>query len=233
MTVVSMSNKEFSRLDVLLDLEAGRITIREAGELMGLRRRQVYRLVKAFRERGATSLVSRRRGRSSNNRLPAAVRDLAMAIVKERYADFGPTLAAEKLAEAHGCRVSHETLRQWMMEDGLWLDRRRRLPSVHQPRNRRERVGELVQIDGSTHASFETRGPACTLIVYIDDATSHPTRGFRAVRVNARLFARDPGLCGAVWTPDRLLLRQARDLPGQQAGCGRRRRHDPVWPGAA
>src|SRR3954470_2242944 len=81
-------------------------------------------------------------------------------------------LAAEKLAEGHGCRVSRETLRQWMMEDGLWLGRRRRLPSVHQPRNRRERIGELVQIDGSTHAWFETRGPACTLIVYIDDATS-------------------------------------------------------------
>ena len=172
MTVVSMSDKEFSRLDVLLDLEAGRSTIQDAGELMGLRRRQVFRLVKAFRERGATSLVSGRRGRPSNNRLPAAVRDLAMAIVTERYADFGPTLAAEKLAEGHGCRVSRETLRQWMMADGLWLDRRRRLPSVHQPRNRRERVGELVQIDGSTHAWFETRGPACTLIVYIDDATS-------------------------------------------------------------
>jgi hypothetical protein len=172
MTVVSMSDKEFSRLDVLLDLQAGRITIRDAGELMGLCRRQVFRLVKAFRERGATSLVSGRRGRPSNNRLPAAVRDLAMAIVTERYADFGPTLAAEKLAEGHGCRVSRETLRQWMMADGLWLDRRRRLPSVHQPRNRRERVGELVQIDGSTHAWFETRGPACTLIVYIDDATS-------------------------------------------------------------
>jgi hypothetical protein len=172
MTVVSMSDKEFSRLDVLLDLEAGRITIRDAGERMGLRRRQVFRLVKAFRQRGAASLVSCRRGRLSNNRLPKAVRDLAMAIVTERYADFGPTLAAEKLAEVHGCRVSRETLRQWMIEDGLWLDRRRRLPSVHQPRNRRERVGELVQIDGSTHAWFETRGPACTLIVYIDDATS-------------------------------------------------------------
>src|SRR4051812_49027405 len=122
MTVVSMSDKEFSRLDVLLDLEGGRITIRDAGERMGLRRRQVFRLVKAFRQRGAASLVSCRRGRLSNNRLPKAVRDLAMVIVTERYADFGPTLAAEKLAEVHGCRVSRETLRQWMIEDGLWLD---------------------------------------------------------------------------------------------------------------
>jgi transposase len=115
--MVASMNKELSRLDVLLDLEAGRITIREAGERMGLSHRQVFRLVKAFRQRGAASLVSCRRGRPSNNRLPAAVRDLAMAIVKERYADFGPTLAAEKLAEVHGCRVSRETLRKWMVED--------------------------------------------------------------------------------------------------------------------
>src|SRR5215207_848004 len=168
MTVVSMSDKEFSRLDVLLDLQAGRITIRDAGELMGLCRRQVFRLVKAFRERGATSLVSGRRGRPSNNRLPAAVRDLAMAIIKERYADFGPTLAAEKLAEGHGCRVSRETLRQWMMADGLWLGRRRRLPFVRQPRTRGEGAGELVEVGGPAHPGWEPRGPAGTVLVYFD-----------------------------------------------------------------
>ena len=95
-----------------------------------------------------------------------------MALVKERYADFGPTLAAEKLRENHACLVSRETLRKWMIEDGLWKDRKHRLPPVHQPRHRRERVGELVQIDGSRHYWFENRGPECTLIAYIDDATS-------------------------------------------------------------
>src|SRR5215211_4054301 len=78
----------------------------------------------------------------------------------------------EMLSQRHGCRVSRETLRQWMIAEGLWLDRRRRLPSVHQPRNRRARVGELVQIDGSQHFWFENRGPECTLIAYVDDATS-------------------------------------------------------------
>ena len=72
-----------------------------------------------------------------------------MALVRERYADLGPTFAAEKLTELHGFGISRETLRHWMIEDGLWLDRRRRLPSVHQPRNRRECLGKLVQIDGS------------------------------------------------------------------------------------
>src|SRR3954454_4802101 len=134
MTVVSMSGKEFSRLDVLLDVEAGRLTVGEACAVMDLGRRQVFRLLAAFRAHGATGLVSRRRGRPSNNRLPAAVRDLLMALVLERYADFAPTLACEKLAQLHGCRVSRETLRKWMIADGLWLDPHRRASVAHSPR---------------------------------------------------------------------------------------------------
>ena len=95
-----------------------------------------------------------------------------MALVKAHYADFGPTLALEKLVENHACLVSRETLRKWMIEDGLWRGRKHRLPSVHQPRRRRDRIGELVQIDGSQHHWFENRGPECTLIAYVDDATS-------------------------------------------------------------
>src|SRR4051812_50140446 len=101
MTVVSMSDKEFSRLDVLLDLEAGRITIRGAGERMGLRRRQGFRLVKAFRQRGAASLGSCRRGRLSNKRPPQAVRGLPLAVVTERHSDFGPALGAGEVGA--GC----------------------------------------------------------------------------------------------------------------------------------
>lgn len=128
--------------------------------------------VAGLRQRGAASLASKRRGKPSNNRVPAAVRELTMSLVKAHYADFGPTLAAEKLHEHQSCLVSRETLRKWMIEDGLWIDRRRRLPSVHQPRNRRERIGELIQIDGSKQHGFENRGPECSLIAYLDDATS-------------------------------------------------------------
>ncbi len=117
-------------------------------------------------------MSKKRRGKPGNNRLPVSVRALVMTIIQERYPDFGPTLATEKLRENHGCPVSRETVRKWMMEEGLWLDRRRRLPSVHQPRNRQERMGELIQIDGSKHWWFENRGPQCTLLAYIDDATS-------------------------------------------------------------
>ena len=82
----------------------------------------------------------------------------ALSLVRERYSDFGPSLATEKLAEHHGCSVSRETLRGWMIGDGLWQDRRHRLASPHQPRRRRDCLGELVQIDGSEHAWFEDRG---------------------------------------------------------------------------
>jgi Winged helix-turn helix len=169
---VSMSSQEFSRLDVLLRVQSGRLRIADACSLIGLRRRQVFRLLRGLKRDGAASLVSKRRGRLSNHRLPDEARGLALAIVRERYRDFGPTLAAEKLAQAHGLRVSRETLRGWMLADGLWLDRRRRLPSPHQPRRRRDCLGELVQIDGSEHAWFEDRGPKCTLLAFVDDATS-------------------------------------------------------------
>ncbi len=172
MSVVSMSKQEFSRLDVLLQVQAGRLRIADACGLVGIRRRQLFRLLRGLRQNGAAGLISKRRGRPSNNRLPAEVRDLAVSLVRDRYADFGPTLAAEKLAELHGCKVSRETLRGWMIAAGLWIDRRHRLPSPHQPRRRRDCLGELVQIDGSEHAWFEDRGPACTLLAFVDDATS-------------------------------------------------------------
>jgi hypothetical protein len=170
--VLSMSKQEFSRLDVLLRVQSGRLRVSDACVLIGLQRRQVFRLLRGLKQDGATSLLSKRRGRPSNHRLPAEVRALALSIVRDRYADFGPTLAAEKLAEHHGCSVSHETLRGWMIADGLWQDRRHRLPSPHQPRRRRDCLGELVQIDGSEHAWFEDRGPPCTLLAFVDDATS-------------------------------------------------------------
>jgi hypothetical protein len=171
MTVLSMSKQEFNRLDVLLRVQSGRLRVADACALMGLHRRQVFRLLRGLRQDGAASLLSRRRGRPSNHRLPTEVHTLALSIVRERYVDFGPTFAAEKLAELHGCSVSRETLRCWMIADGLWVDRRHRLASPHQPRRRRDCLGELVQIDGSEHAWFETRGETCTLLAFVDDAT--------------------------------------------------------------
>src|ERR1700748_2187423 len=172
MTVIAMSRAEIARMNVLQDLAASRIKITEAATLMGLGRRQVFRLAKAYARRGPAALVSRKRGRLSNHAYPADLRDAAIGIIRERYPDFGPTLAAEKLAELHDIHLARETVRQWMIAAGLWKDRHARLKAVHHARDRRDCLVELIQIDGSEHWWFEGRGPHCTLLVYIDDATS-------------------------------------------------------------
>ena len=172
MTVIAMSRTEIDRMSVLQDLAASRIKVTEAATLMGLGRRQAFRLAKAYGQHGPQALVSRRRGRPSNRCYPTALHAEVIGIIKERYPDFGPTLAAEKLAELHDIHLARETVRQWMITAGLWKDRRARLKAVHQPRYRRDCLGELIQIDGSEHWWFEGRGPRCTLLVYIDDATS-------------------------------------------------------------
>jgi winged helix-turn helix protein len=172
MTVIAMSGQELDRMQVLQDLCAKRITASEAAGLMRLTRRQVFRLARRYREDGPVALVSRRRGHLSNRHHPACVRAEALALIKAHYADFGPTLAAEKLAERHNLRLGVETLRQWMLADGIWKDRKQRLPRIYQPRYRRTCLGELIQIDGCEHWWFESRGPQCTLLAFVDDATS-------------------------------------------------------------
>ena len=103
--------------------------------------------------------------------MPDELGSQAIEIVRERYVDFGPTLACEKLLELHDLQVSRETLRAWLIGAGIWIPRRERVRTAHQPRHRRECLGELVQLDGCEHAWFEDRGPGCTLLVYVDDAT--------------------------------------------------------------
>lgn len=164
--------KEVDRLEVIREVAARRLRQREGAERLRMGVRQVKRLVRRLREEGAKGLRSRRRGRRAPNAIGPEVRGEMMALVRERYEDFGPTLAHEKLTEVHGYGVSVETLRQWMIADGLWQGRQRSAARVHQSRPRRPALGELVQIDGSPHAWFEDRGLRCTLIVFIDDATS-------------------------------------------------------------
>ena len=158
----------------------------EAARRLGLSERQVKRLARRYRERGAAGLVSGRRGRRSNNAFDEAFREAVMDLVRTRYRDFGPTFASEKLVEEHGLRLSAETLRGWMIEDGLWRAKARREIREHPSRPRRECLGDLVQIDGSPHDWFEGRGPSCTLIVYVDDATSRLlAAGFFSVETTA------------------------------------------------
>jgi hypothetical protein len=170
MGLIAMSERDLQRIEILSKVIAERMTVVSAAHVLDLSTRQVRRLLERIRTGGAASIRHKAIGRPSNNRICDGVRDYAMAIVRERYADFGPTLAAEKLAERDGLTVSRETLRQWMSEAGLWLSRKQRR-TFHQPRLRREAYGELVQIDGSEHRWFEDRGAPCSLLVFIDDAT--------------------------------------------------------------
>ena len=168
---VLMSERELNRVEVLSQVTQGRMSTTNAANVLGLSRRQVHRLLKTFQSDGPAAIRHKARGRASNNRIDPAVREFAVTLVRENYIDFGPTFAAEKLHEDHGLKVSRETLRKWMQDAGIWLSRVQRR-TFHQPRLRRECFGELIQIDGSDHHWFEDRGPACTLLVFIDDATS-------------------------------------------------------------
>ena len=168
---VMMSERDLQRIEVLTEVLAGRRTVASAATVLDLSARQVGRLLLRYRDDGGGGLIHKGRGKPSNHRANEGVREYALELVRTQYRDFGPTLAIEALYEKHGIKVGRETLRTWMLEAGLWLSRKQR-KTFHQPRLRRESYGELVQIDGSDHRWFEARGEPCTLLVFIDDATS-------------------------------------------------------------
>lgn len=166
-----MSQPELTRLEVIQRIKRKTLRQRQAAELLSLSVRQVKRLCKAYQACGPGALISKRRGQASNNRLPEKTTKKARQLLRTRYHDFGPTLAQEKLA-IEGVSLSVETVRQLLIGEGLWQARRARRPVIHQLRERRARWGELIQIDGSPHDWFEGRAPKCTLLVFVDDATS-------------------------------------------------------------
>jgi transposase len=169
---ITMAMRELDRLKIIQAVVDGNLQPSRAAQRLGLTDRQIRRLVLRVRENGPAGIVSLRRGRPSNNRLTADIAQMALNLIRTRYEDFGPTLACEKLREIHGLYLSKETVRKIMADAGLWIPRKLRSPMIYQPRNRRHCLGELIQIDGSDHEWFEGRAPRCTLLVYIDDATS-------------------------------------------------------------
>jgi len=173
--LLAMSASERERSHVMRALSKGLLRQQEAAERLDLSVRQVKRLMRRWRALGDAGLVSRQRGRPSAQRMEASKRARIEELLRVKYPDFGATLAAEKLSEREGIEVSRETVRRIQMDLGLARARRRRSARVHSPRERRPRFGELIQIDGSPHDWFEGRGPRCTLIVFIDDATSRLT----------------------------------------------------------
>jgi transposase len=169
--VLLMSGEERDRLHLVRAFLEHGLSQREASERLGIGIRQFRRLVRSWKQDGDVGLVSRQRGRPSNRRLSDDRRARIAELLRDKYAGFGATLASEKLLELDGIKVSAETVRQMQIVQGLWKPKRRRVRRVFQLRERRARHGELVQIDGSPHDWFEGRGPRCTLIVFIDDAT--------------------------------------------------------------
>ena len=160
-----------NRLHVIRNIDLGLIHQAEAALQLDLSVRQIKRLLARYRQAGESGLISRHLGRPSNNRLPAVVREQVVLLIRSHYADFGPTLAWEKLTERHDLMLSVESTRHLMIAAGLWQSRARKPARCHPRRERRARRGELIQIDGSPHDWFEGRAPYCTLLVFIDDAT--------------------------------------------------------------
>lgn len=174
---IVMSMKETERISVLDNLVAKRIKQKHAASQLGISIRQVRRLMKRYKRDGAKGLMHKSRGRVGNRALPQEQKDRIVLLIREQYPDFGPTFACEKLLERHDIAVSEETVRQLMMQDQLWKAHHRKHVLIHTYRERRSCVGELVQLDGSPHAWFEDRANPCTLIAYIDDATSRIMHG--------------------------------------------------------
>jgi transposase len=174
-----MNVQELKRVHVIRQAMDKAVRQREASEVLGVTTRQVRRLIQRVRAEGDAGLMHRSRGKPSNRRYRPALKAQVLRLYGQHYGDFGPTFAAEKLAERHGITLSAETLRQWLRARGIAHFTRRKQP--HRAwRARKAHVGELIQLDGSHHDWFEGRGPRCVLMAYIDDASS---------RVFARFYA--------------------------------------------
>ena len=167
---IKMSAKERKRLEMVSRVKDRMITLVKASELLGVSYRHTRRIFKRYREQGDKGLVHQSRGRQSNRRIEDKTRKEVLMLYKQKYGDFGPTLACEHLADS-GYKLDHETLRLWLMQEGLWQKKRRR--KKHRTwRERKEYVGELVQMDGSHHDWFEGRAKQAVLMVMVDDASS-------------------------------------------------------------
>jgi transposase len=207
MDTIQMSPKEITRLEAMQRVKDKRMSQVEAARQMGLSERQVQRLWRAYRECGPAGLVSKRRGQKSNHQLSQAVKQEALDQIQRQYSDFGPTLAHEKLTEKHGLKISVESVRQLMIFEEIWKPKKTRKSQVHPMRERRACFGELVQVDGSDHAWFEERGPRCTLLVMIDDATGQlgtllfvPDESFFGYGAAMRLYLAAHGRPGTLYS---------------------------------
>jgi hypothetical protein len=171
-----MSEKELDRAAVLARVRSKHLRVNDAAVMMRVSYRQAKRLWKRYREQGAVGLKHGNAGRRSNRAHPEKFRRKVLQMVRQKYGGaigerFGPTLASEHLKSEDQLGVPGETLRRWMLAEGLW-SRERKRRKHRQRRERKEHFGEMVQMDGSFHGWLEERGPEGCLIDLVDDATS-------------------------------------------------------------
>jgi len=169
--IITMSRREWGRYQLIERSLKKEITQARAAELLELSERHVRRLVNRVRLKGIRGLIHRNRGRPSPRKMSLEMVERIASLIAERYPDFGPLHAAEKLWERHKVPVSREKVRRIMMAKGLWRRRRRRKED-HVWRERKHHVGEMVQMDGSHHSWLEKRGPRLVLMGYVDDASN-------------------------------------------------------------
>ena len=170
--IITMSQKELKRLHIIHKVLDKRLRQIDAAKLLELCAKQISRIAKKVREEGDKGIIHKSRGEPSHNTTPKKRKDKIIHLYKEKYNDFGPLLASEKLFEIDRIKISDETLRNWLITEGLWIKNRRR--KKHRKwRERKHFFGEMEQVDGSHHDWFEGRGPECVLMGYIDDATSN------------------------------------------------------------
>jgi len=175
--LLTMSRKELNRLPVIESVINRKMTQIEAASRLSISDRQIRRVVSNFISSGPAGLIHRLRGRPSNHQLPQELKDRAAALVREKYFDFGPTLAAEKLEEIDNVKIGKNVLRLEMIKAGLWQAKKRK--AKHREwRQRKEHFGELVQFDGSHHDWFEGRGEKAVLLASRDDANNLVSAGF-------------------------------------------------------
>jgi DNA-binding Lrp family transcriptional regulator len=168
-----MERADRERLVVLKNAKKKLITQRAAAEELGVSVRQVKRLLYALKKRGDKAVIHGLRGKASNRRIDKSIQQEAVKILSSpEYEGFGPTLAAEYLGNKHGIEASKETVRKWMVGGKLWRAKEKRVREAHGWRQRKERLGEMVQWDTSEHDWLEGRGEKLYLIAMIDDATS-------------------------------------------------------------
>ena len=213
-----MSQRELYRAQVIIELSAGKLTTRQAAERLGLSVRQVRRQRRLVEAEGPKGLAHRSRSRPSGRALGRHLKKRVIELLHERYTDFGPTFAAEKLTKDLGRPISRETIRKIQIEIGLRKPKKRKERRYHPRRPRRACIGELIQIDGSIHNWLEGRGPRMVLIAFVDDATSRVmhARFVKAESTEAYTrmlveYFKKHGLPQALYSDKHSIFRQTKD----------------------